>query len=99
MASKDNAQAVGGDIECLLSDFQFQVQLPQLEVGAGYVADQGGDHTPSRFLAREILSASRFRQTPDPAPDVEFPSDRESCLGEAHIRVGAPREECNGSNL
>ena len=56
-------------------DLQLHVELEQVEVGAGDIGDDCGDHRLAIVVAGEQVSPRRFRRAAQPAPDISFERD------------------------
>ena len=59
----------------LSGDLQLHVQLEQVEVRAGDIADQRGDHRLAIVVAGKQVSPGRFRRAAQPAPDISLERD------------------------
>ena len=64
----------------LARDFQFQIQLAQLEICAGHVAHQRTDNRALCPLLCQQAGPSRLRGPPVSSPEVQFPCRRETQL-------------------
>src|SRR6185369_5750156 len=61
----------------LLRDLELPVERSQLDVAAGYCADDGQNDGPLPLLAREQARTRRLRCAAQPAPDIELEARRE----------------------
>src|SRR5438132_11108466 len=69
----ENSQAFRERTRRACGNFVFPIEFQQLEPGLGHVSDKRECHSPPRFLAGKKLGASRFVQTPNASPKVQFP--------------------------
>lgn len=71
----EQAEAFGVGFHGLLHDGELFVQLEELEIGVGHLAEQGEHQGTLAFFGSEVIRARRFRQTAGLAPDVQLPGD------------------------
>ena len=76
-------------------DVRLPVELEQVEVGLGEIADQRGQHRPAVLLAREELRARRLRGPPKPPPQVHLERQIGARAVEVLVRVD-PRARPQG---
>ncbi len=75
----------------LPADFQFQIQLTQCQISRNHVRDQTRHHAvPGLFLC-QILCPSRFRQAPQPSPQVQLPGKVQSRLRITRCQRSSPQ--------
>lgn len=67
----EQAEAFGVGFHGLLHDGELFVQLEELEIGVGHLAEQGEHQGTLAFFGSEVTRARRFRQTAGLAPDVQ----------------------------
>src|SRR5262249_37379854 len=92
-AQSSQPQTVFRGVAGFAGDFQLQVQLAKLEIARGDVGQQSRDHAAPGLGAGQVLGSSGFGETPQPAPYVELPTEREACLRVAYIGVEAGRKK------
>ena len=73
---------------------QFLVQVQELEVSGGDVAHERDHHAAAGLVGGEIARARRLAQTPDAAPEINFPERVEVELGGAFDRRRSKRRAC-----
>src|SRR5438309_5098828 len=66
--------------ERALGDLELQVELPKLKIRAGHVGDERGQDRLPAPLARQQARAGAFGRPAEPAPEVEFPRQRQTPL-------------------
>ena len=62
-------------------NLQFLVQIEQLEIRGGDVADEGDGHAPARLIGSEILCLGSPAQLADAAPEINLPGGVEAHEG------------------
>jgi hypothetical protein len=94
LPQSDQLERVFAGSQCAPCDLQLHVQLEQVEVGAGDVADECGGQRLAILVAGEQVSPRRFCRAAQPAPDINFEREKVESHGpECPSLVGALRND------
>ena len=69
----ENPVAAGVGVGGGALDRQLLVQVEQIEIGGGDIADQRDRHAAAGFVRGEVLGASGLGQAADASPEINFP--------------------------